>query len=343
MPHIIKDHICTAAIPRIAALMAMLIISSLMIMRAQSPALQVIAKSDSTTLVMGDRVAVTVEVLKNAHGGSLLNMPEKEKDYHGMEMVDCSTDSADLGNSRIQLVYHFTFQAFDPKELLTLPPFQYASQGDTARSDILTFKVLPVDLSPELGNVEDIQSLKVHPDEPVVSIPGRWYDVIPDWWIWVVIGIAVIALIVVLLLLYKKNGPKIFVARKPTPPYELAIGKLNHLRDKRLAEKGLGKEFYTELTDIWREYLQGRFGINAMEMTSKQILKQLRDNPETHLTVAQLEQVLEISDFVKFAALTPTREEMDRAYNLIYAFVESTRPAPEDDENTKDKPKTDNE
>ena len=299
---------------------------------AQEPAMTVTATADSTSLVMGDRTIVNVEVIKNAHEGVLVDMPQKEKDYHGMELVDCAVDSTDLGNGRTQLVYRMTFQAFDPADILTLPGFAYASGGDTVVSDILTFKVYPVELSPELGDPADVDNLKIHPDEKVVSIPSKWYDYIPDWWIWVVIGLAVIALSVVVYYFYKKNGPNIFVPRKPIPPYELAISNLNKLKAKHLIENGLAKQFYTEVTDIWRTYLKGRFDINAMEMTSRQILKELRDNKEVHLTVDQIEPMLELSDFVKFAALTPTRDEMEKAYGIIYSFVESTRPAPEEEE-----------
>lgn len=119
------------------------------------------------------------------------------------------------------------------------------------------------------------------------------------------------------------------------PPYELAIFNLKKLKDKHLIENGLAKQFYTEVTDIWRTYLAGRFGINAMEMTSKQILRQLRENKETHLSAAQMENMLQLSDFVKFAAMNPTRDEMVRAYDTIYDFVESTRPVQDADDDNK--------
>ncbi len=311
---------------------------------AQQPAMTVTATSDSTSLVMGDRAVVTVEVLKNAHPGVFVDMPQIGKDYYGMELADCAVDSADLGNGRIQLIYRMTFQAFDPAEILTLPGFAYACGGDTAVSDILTFRVFPVELSPELGDPADVENLKIHPDEKVVAIPSRWYDYIPDWWIWVVLALAVIGLGVVVYYFYKKNGPGIFVARKPVPPYDLAISSLQKLKDKHLIENGLAKQFYTEATDIWRTYLKGRFDINAMEMTSRQIIRELRENKEAHLTVDQLDRMLELSDFVKFAAFTPAREDMEKAYGTIYSFVESTRPEPDSDaeESAENNPKNNN-
>ena len=160
---------------KVIAAVAMLLTIALSA-HAQEPAMTVTATADSTSLVMGDRTIVNVEVIKNAHEGVLVDMPQKEKDYHGMELVDCAVDSTDLGNGRTQLVYRMTFQAFDPADILTLPGFAYASGGDTVVSDILTFKVYPVELSPELGDPADVDNLKIHPDEKVVSIPSKWYD-----------------------------------------------------------------------------------------------------------------------------------------------------------------------
>ena len=296
------------------------------------PAVKVIATADSTTLVMGDKVNVNVEVLKNGHNGVLVDQPVIRKDYYGLELADASVDSTDLGNNRIQVNYKFTFQAFDPAEVLTLPPFRYAIGTDTISSDILTFKIYPVELPPELGNAESVDSLTINGDEGPVSVRSKWYDYVPTWWIWVVLALLVIGLGVVIFLLYKKNGPSIFVKRMPTPPYELAKQRLVKLRESHLLEKGQVKTYYTDLIDILRNYLEGRFGINAMEMTSKQILKRLRENKETHLSVSQMEQVLQLADFVKFAAANPSPEEGLRTFNTVSDFVESTKPQPEPEE-----------
>lgn len=305
---------------------------------AQAPQ-TITAKADSTTLVMGDRVTINLEVLKNSHAGVLLGFPmEPNTDYYGLEYLDQAADSTDLGNGRVQLKYHLYFQAFDPSELLTLPPFFYAIDGDTIVTDIVTLKVLPVDLSPELGDPNDIESLTIHPDEQPITLPSRWYDVVPDWWIWVVFGLIVVALGIIIWMLYKKNGPAIFVPRKQPTPYDIAVRRLEELKRRRLIEKGQTKTYYTQLIDILRIYLDGRFGINAMEMTSKQILQKLRENQETHLSSSQIEEVLRLADFVKFAAANPDPQEGLRTFNTISSFVEATKPLPEpEDEKGKKK------
>lgn len=312
---------------KIFALFAIIVSCAALAQGAPRPTIK--AAADSTTLTMGDRVKVTLSVNKSGSEGELVDMPEVEADYYGLELVDCKIDTADAGNGRQQLTYDMTFQAFYPTELLTLPPFRFAQDGDTVSSDILTFKVLPVELSPELGNIEEPESLTIHPDEGPVTVPARWYDFIPDWIVWVIIAIAAIALAIVLYVLYRKNGPAIFKPHKPIPPYELAVQRLAALKNRKLMDQGQVKQYYTELIDIFRIYLEGRFGINAMEMPSKKILKKIRENKEIHLSAAQMEQVLQLADIVKFAAANATPEEGQRTFNTISSFVESTKPVPE--------------
>lgn len=288
------------------------------------------AQADSTTLTMGDCVSVTVEVFTPDITGKLV-LPNKEEDYNGMELSSWTADTVDTGKGGKHITYHLSLQAFDPQPV-TLPGFAYVYQGDTIKSNPLTFKVLPVELSPELGNPEDIENLTIHPEESVVTIPSRWYDFIPGWAIWVLLGIVVIALGVVLYILYKKNGPKLFVARKPEPPFDRAIRHLEELKASGKITTASSKVYFTELTDILRQYIDGRFGINAMEMTTTEILRRLRENKETRLTAEQIQQVLSLADFVKFAAVRPPQEDSLKTFNTVYRFVQDTKPEPEPEE-----------
>ena len=90
-----------------------------------------------------------------------------------MELSNIAVDSTDLGNGRTQLDYQLTFQAFDPAAAVVLPGFSYAVAGDTVKSNVLTFKVLPVELSPELGDINNVDSLTIHPSEGPVQLRTR--------------------------------------------------------------------------------------------------------------------------------------------------------------------------
>ena len=233
--------------------------------------------------------------------------------------VDSTTVIAD---GRRRVTYKYTVQPFDPGTL-TLPPVKVYMEGasDTARSNVLTIKVLPADID---------STFTLNPMEPVVSARTRWYDFIPDVGLWILFGIVILALGAGLWLMLRKRREVEEVRRAtPKPPYELAMERFDALRGRQLIENGHEKEFYTELVDIVRQYLAGRFGINAMEMTSTQIVKALRSNPETRTTADEMRAVLSMADFVKFAKVRPLPDDNIRAYNRARDFVEQTKPAPE--------------
>ncbi|MDE5554410.1 MAG: cell wall anchor protein, partial [Muribaculaceae bacterium] len=161
-----------------------------------------------------------------------------------------------------------------------------------------------------------------------VSVPSRWYDFIPNWWLWVFIGIAAAGVIACCVLLFRKKKGLISKPVKVTPPYDLAVMRLNDLQAKKLPQSGRDKEYYTELTEILRQYLEGRFGINAMEMSSTQIIDTLRHNKETRPGSDLMKQILEIADFVKFAKVRPLPDDNIKAFNSAVKFVEDSKPLP---------------
>ncbi len=109
----------------------------------------------------------------------------------------------------------------------------------------------------------------------------------------------------------------------------MAIKRLELLKSRHLAESGHVKEYYTELTDILRQYLQGRFGVYAREMTSPQILAACEPIPDLATFIPRLKDLLTTADFVKFAKLDTGVDENIRSYNDVRAVVEGTKPVEE--------------
>ena len=220
----------------------------------------------------------------------------------------------------------YKIQAFDSGDY-RIPPLAYINGGDTVFSNGVSLKVVPVDVS----KLKDI-----HPIETVGRYESRWYDVLPDWvtdyWlIGVIILIVIAGAIVAYFIFVKKIPVNVLPKKKPIPPYNVAMMKLQELRSRNLWETGKERAFYTELTDILREYLDRRFGINAMEMTSTQIKEALNSNSETRLSRVLVEQVLEIADFVKFAKEQPSPQENMASFDKALQFVEDTKPQPAPD------------
>lgn len=292
-----------------------------------APVVTVQAAADSTVMLMGDlnHLRVTVDMPAASHA-ELIDFPilptgTEYIEYKGVDVVGSDSSSV-IADSRRKIQFDFTIQAFDPGTV-TIPPFAVleAPGADTAFSNVVTFKVLPVD-------VDSLET--INPLAPIASANSRWYDYIPDWIFWVLGAILVLAAAVFALRFFRKHKEEILEHKKvKIPPYDLAKMRLSKLKDRHLPENGHEKEYYTELVDILREYLQGRFGINAMEMTSSQILKALRSNPETRLSAPEIQEVLAIADFVKFAKVRPLPDDNIKSYNRAMEFVDSTKPAPE--------------
>lgn len=296
---------------------------------AASSELSVTASLDSTVVVMGDVTHMRVDVTMPqalATSARLIDFPEltpgmEYLPWNGVDIVAADSVSRRT-DGRLTLSFDYTVQAFDPGTL-TFPPFSVlaAEGGDTVRSNVVTVKVLPVD-------VDSLET--IHPMVSIVSPDSRWYDFIPNWLLWVLLGVAVVAGGVAAYFFLRKHHATIELRRNPpVPPYEMAMSRLNTLRSRNLPENGHEKEYYTELVDILRQYLHGRFGINAMEMTSTQIVRALRANPETKMTAEQMRSVLAIADFVKFAKVRPLPDDNARSFSRAVDFVEQTKPQPE--------------
>lgn len=295
----------------------------------QAGGVSVTASIDSAVIVMGDRAHLQVNVdmpQAVAKSAQLVDFPilppgREYLEFNGVDVVASDSVTALDGDKR-RIKFDFTIQAFDPGTV-TIPPFAVVATpgADTAFSNVVSFKVLPVEL-------DSLATL--NPIESIVTPNSRWYDYIPDWLLWTLLVISLAAAAAWAYFYFRKTKETIELRKNPPiPPYELAVSRLHQLKAQNLAETGREKQYYTELVDILRQYLQGRFGINAMEMTSTQIVRSLRNNPETRMTADEMRAVLSIADFVKFAKVRPLPDDNVKAFNRAASFVEQTKPAPE--------------
>ena len=98
-------------------------------------------------------------------------------------------------------------------------------------------------------------------------------------------------------------------------------------------QEGKHKEYYSALTDILRTYIDGHFGVGAMEMTSDEIIEAMRSVELPQKSAMDLTEILREADLVKFAKATPEAEENEAAFTAAWDFVEQTRPVEESEEN----------
>lgn len=280
------------------------------------------ASLDSSQITMGYQTAIRFDIVGKTNQAAEV-MVDKAQFPKEVDIVDwVYGDTADLGNGLVEMKRALIIQAFD-SGAYTIPPFyMMGTNGDTLRTKELTLKVNPVDVS---------QMKDINPIADAMEFETKWYDWIPDWitdyWqLWIAAILLIAAGICAYLILTKKVDVPLIPKKKPIPPYQLALLRLAELKEANLWQSGQEKEYYTRLIDILRDYLQGRFGINAMEMTSQQITRILQHNEATRLSNERMKRILEIADMVKFAKVRPLPDDNFRAFNEATQFVEETKP-----------------
>lgn len=296
---------------------------------SQSAPISVKAKLDSVNLLMGKMTTLHLEVSqpKNVKGEFPLF---KELRQNGI--VPVCGDSVELRTpSRIDTVteggfykisYEVPLQAFD-SGYFRLPEIAFVAGRDTARTKQLSLKVVPV-VAEANTPINDYAGVADPADKSIFDFLPDW--VIDFWWLILIILLA-IAAFVYGLRRYRKEGS--LLPKKPAPtPYEAAISGLRKLKEQKLWEQGMEREYYTDLTEILRKYLYGRFGINAMEMTSREILAAISRKKDISDYRMPLRQVVDMADFVKFAKVKPLPEDCVKSFDNVQKFVEDTKPVP---------------
>lgn len=297
---------------------------SVLPMRAVAADVSVHASIDSLALWMGEQTRIRLEVAQN-EGEQVWLLPTfSDTLVRGIEVLEVSRpDTMKLGNGRIQIDRSLLVTSFD-SGFFYIPPFRYVAGTDTLSTEALSLKILPMEVD-TTQSIVDIKGVRA----PSSSWWLLLWDNMPLWgWI-VLIVIAVAAVALLAYWIYRRYFSRSREEVAPEdllPPHEKALLALSQLRDEKLWQEGREKEYYTHLTDILREYLFGRFGIQAMEMTSSQILSILRSNQETKVLNKQIKEILEMADFVKFAKVKPTPDDNEAAMRNAVAFVEETRP-----------------
>jgi hypothetical protein len=119
------------------------------------------------------------------------------------------------------------------------------------------------------------------------------------------------------------------------PPHTQALQDIERIKEDKHLRMTDPKAYYTELTDVLRTYMAERFGFNAMEMTSSEIIDHLLETNDK-ASISELKYLFETADLVKFAKHSPLMNENDM--NLVNAveFINHTKVEP--DPNAKPEP-----
>ena len=276
-------------------------------------------KIDPMEILVGQQAGITLTV--TAKEGQQVEWPEfkyTEQITPGVEVVSTSTpDTTRTGDGQQVLTRVYTITSFDDT-LYYLPPMKVKVGGKAYPTRKLALKVLTIE-------VDTLHPNQFYPPKTVQAPPFAWSEWAPLFWLSLLMLVLLVA-VVYLYVRLRDNKPIISRIRfiKHLPPHQKAMMEIGRIKAEGFDTEGEQKEYYTRLTDALRTYLEERFGIQAMEMTSGEIIQRLQQE-EDLAKIEELRQLLETADLVKFAKHSALLGERDRNMESVITFIQTTK------------------
>jgi len=222
-------------------------------------------------------------------------------------------------DSNVIVKQQLTLMTFDTGQI-QVPPvaLTYAKSFDDP--DRLKAYTDPINLYSTTITVDTTMAYK--PIVEPIAAPIQMKEVFP----WILALLVAVLLGIGIVLLVKRRKRKVDadgnIVRGPViPPYDKAVDDLKKLREEKMWQTGKVKEYFSSLTDIAREYIEGQFGVNAVEMTTDDIMEEIKPLRFPKETYDKLKDTMEVADLVKFAKYSASTFESDTALSSMTEFV----------------------
>lgn len=273
------------------------------------------ATVDSTRLLIGDQMPLHVDVVVQS-GAELMLFDLESLSKSPVEFVRQTDWDTISEGQNLRLRKDLMFTVWDSGYHVVPPvPVVVLQNGvrDTAFTRDIPVEVLTLN-TPELADIK-----------PIIEEPETWKDYLPMLIPLAVLLLAGLAIFIGLRMKTEQEALPPPPPPRKLPPHELAIRDLAFLRDEKLWEQGQVKAYHSRLTHIVREYLENRYGIQALEQTTDEILAQMRKAKLSDTLTEKMTALLQTADLVKFAKAEPPADYHERAMVMAVQFIEETK------------------
>ncbi|MBN2637773.1 MAG: hypothetical protein JXR65_01650 [Bacteroidales bacterium] len=282
---------------------------------------KVTATLDTNAIMIGDQIGLNIKV--SVPKGYQVYWPVLSDTLAPhIELIRAEKTDSIIKNDQDSYQRKLVITSFD-SGAFTVPSFVFHLRNNTT-GQVDSLSSQEMELKVFTPMVDTAKAFKVI--NAPESVPYTFAEILP--WILIVLGIALGIYTIVWYVSKRKKGKPLFAKKtKPKlPPYDQAIKRLEELRLNKVWQSGKIKEYYTGITDIMREYFTDRYQFEAWEMTSDEILYELKGKKVNAQAMEKVKATLELSDLVKFAKAQPTALENDTALNYCVDFVNETKP-----------------
>lgn len=286
----------------------------------QAQQIKATAKLDSANILLGDQVKLILEIEHPKEATvEFPNVPDTLSNL--IEVLKRSKIDTSVAGNNIKLAKTFTITCFDSGSYLISPQwFRVKLNGVTdsipTNSVALNVNTMAIDTTRGLTDIKTPYAAPVTLKEVTPYILGA-----------ILLG-AIIFLVLYSIKRKKKNQPLFKLPEKPKEPaHVIALRELDRIKNEKIWQKDKTKQYYSEVTDVLRIYIEERFDIRAMEQTTEEILDsfRFRKNLISDKTFSNLSQILTLADFVKFAKYKPLPDDDNLTLVNAYFFVNETK------------------
>lgn len=292
---------------------------------AQTPP-KIEVEVDTLALKIGEQLRYTIQVETDTT--AQVHFPEGQT-FSPLETVEAIISDTLWKGDRMTLERIYALTQFD-SGAYTIPPQIVTVDRQQFFTDSFQIRVTDVAVDTSKQKMFDIKPLI-----PVERGPSKIWKILP----WVLLGL--LALGAALYFLLRKKPLSQEEREALLPPYDRALLELKKLENSQYLIHDQYKEYYSQLTDIVRSYLEDEVQVSAMESTTLQLiskLEMLKDAGELKLddgTLQQFQKILETADLVKFAKSKPATSVAEQDRKLVEEIVEKTHrakpePSPEE-------------
>lgn len=264
---------------------------------------------------IGDRIIFSVELKSNVEVENFsAEFPDTSKSFETLDISKSSQKDKEGYVYRIDYV----LTKFDSGRIV-IPEFivKYYKKGDTnprilkAHGDETLVTYAPISSEDELKDIK-----------PPIKIPLDWKTIII---IILIITLAVAAGYYWFRKYYMRKSAYKTIVKRIVPPGEKALTALKELDEKKLWQRGMVKEYHSEITEIIRLYFEERFGFPALKLTTGEALEFLRAQNLEKEMIEAAENFLNAADLVKFAKFNPDPDLNENIMKFAVEFVEKTK------------------
>ncbi|MBN1786904.1 MAG: hypothetical protein JW806_00750 [Sedimentisphaerales bacterium] len=281
--------------------------------------LTVHVRVDKSTVTIAE--TILLELQAGIEPGFEVKMPQIAEVLTNFGIVDWDNlgDKLDENNNVVS-TYRYRLEPFLSGSF-QIPAFTFEfidANSPEENKHELTTEPIDIEVTSLLG--EDRENLQIADIEGVVEIPKE-----PSyWWAWLLGVTVIVAVISLWLRLRRKKVQELIRIFKPA--HEIAYNRLRALVKQDLVKAGKIKEFYECISDILRHYIEHRFDLRAPERTTEEFLTELSSAGILSLSDQQkLEEFLTHCDLVKFAKHNPETEQIQKTFDLVKDFIETTK------------------